>query len=457
MTVLRLDSPIERIDLRMANRRVGTRRAGAPAPPAHAVLADGLGIETVGQLLRLYPRRYIDRSDTQPIRSLRIGQDVTVIARVKRLVKRLTRRRQSMITITIADGTGYLDLLFFNQPWLERQYKEGVELAVSGRVGLYRGRLQLQNQEVEVLRGDEVETIHTGRITPVHPAADGITSRTIRELVHRALQQLGPIPDPLPAALVEGESLSSEDRALRAIHFPEDPQDLALARDRLKFDELFILELGVAFRKHRVESTEQGVAHRSDGPLGEALLGSLPFEPTAAQRRAMKEIAEDMAAPHPMHRLLQGDVGSGKTVVALHAALTAIGSGHQSAVMAPTEVLAGQHHRNLAGLLEPLGGQDLLAVPEPGNAKASPDQERLFTASPDQEGTGGQGPTYAMLTASVTGRDRRRVLDGLRDGAVDLVIGTHALVQEGVELKDLSLAVIDEQHRFGVHQRVLLK
>ncbi|MFN2590393.1 MAG: OB-fold nucleic acid binding domain-containing protein, partial [Actinomycetota bacterium] len=313
MTGLHLNSPVEQIDGRIANRRVGVRRAGATAPPAYRVLDDGLGIRTVGQLLRHYPRRYIDRSTTEPIRTLRIGQDVTVIARVKRVTKRLTRRRQSMVTVTIADGTGYLDLLFFNQPWAERQYGEGVEVAVSGRVAMYRGKLQLQNQEVEVLRGDDAETVHTGRITPVHPATEGVTTRTIRELVHAALQQLPAIPDSLPKSVVRAEALPAEDRALRAIHFPETPDDLSVARHRLKFDELFTLELGVAFRKRRVEATQEGVVHIVDDALGDALLEALPFELTAAQRRAMKEIAEDMAAPRPMHRLLQGDVGSGKT------------------------------------------------------------------------------------------------------------------------------------------------
>jgi ATP-dependent DNA helicase RecG len=456
-----LDSPVHQIDPKVANRRVGVRRGGSDSPPAHAVLADVLGIHTVGQLLRHYPRRYIDRSATEPIRSLRIGQDVTVIANVKRVVKRLTRRRQSMVTVTISDGTGYLDLLFFNQPWTERQYKEGTEVAVSGRVAMYRGKLQLQNQEVEVLRGDDAETVHTGRITPVHPGTEGISTRTIRELVYRALQQVPRIEDPLPRNVVQNEALPPEDRALRAIHFPEDPTDLDTARHRLKFDELFTLELGVAFRKHRLESTQAGIAHRPEGGPAERLLEALPFELTAAQRRAVKEIAEDMAAPRPMHRLLQGDVGSGKTVVALHAALVAIQSGHQAAVMAPTEVLAGQHHRSIAALLEPVGGRDLLTLPDPASRSEPSNQATLFGSGrdgADSEQPAGPPPlTFALLTASVTGADRRRLLRAIAEGAVDLVVGTHALVQEGVEFRDLSLAVIDEQHRFGVHQRIRLK
>ncbi|MGH2572573.1 MAG: ATP-dependent DNA helicase RecG [Actinomycetota bacterium] len=454
MSSLSLDSPILQIDPRVANRRVGFRTKG---PPAHEVLDESLGIRTVSDLLRHYPRRYIDRSATVRIRDLRLGQEATVIGRVRRVGKRLTRRRQSMVTVTVFDGTGYLDLAFFNQPWAATAYREGMELAVSGRAGTYRGRLQLANQEVEVLRGDEGETVHTGRITPVHPATEGITGRTIRELVFRALQELGPIPDPLPTELIGAEELMPEDAAIRGIHFPDDPAVLDRARQRLKFDELFALELGVAYRKRRVERAERGVAHDLRADLAERFLGGLPFELTQAQGRTIKEISEDMAQPRPMNRLLQGDVGSGKTVVALYAAMVAIQSGHQATIMAPTEVLAGQHFRTMADLLPPVGAVDLLSSPP----VADLNQPDLFGASPlapgEQNAANGQGLVYALLTAAVTGKDRQRVRDAVRAGEVDLVVGTHALVQEAVEFADLSLAVIDEQHRFGVHQRITLK
>jgi ATP-dependent DNA helicase RecG len=450
---LTLDRPVLEADQQVANRRSGVRTKG---PPAYQVLEDGLGISTVGELLRHYPRRYIDRSATVPIGELRFrqGQQVTVIGRVRRVDKRLTRRRQSMVTVTLYDGTGSLDLVYFNQPWTASTYREGVELAVSGVAAVYRGRLQLANQEVEILRGDDAETVHTGRITPIHPAAEGITTRTIRELVHRALQRVGPIPDPLPAEVIEGEGLGPEDEALRSIHFPDDPEALARAKDRLKFDELFALELGVAYRKRRVERGAKGVTHDVAGEPARAFLAGLPFEPTSAQRRTLREVEEDMAGSKPMNRLLQGDVGSGKTVVALYAAMVAIQSGHQATIMAPTEVLAGQHFRTAMTLLQSVGGRDLLSVPA---GKPPPaDQTSLLDEMPAAEPTG-DVVTFALLTASVTGRDRQRVLEGVREGTVDLVIGTHALVQEGVEFADLSLAVIDEQHRFGVHQRVILK
>jgi ATP-dependent DNA helicase RecG len=442
---LTLASPVLSIDAKMATRRF--RGKGA----AHEVLADALGIETVGDLLRHYPRRYIDRSATVPIAELRFrqGQEVTVIGQVRRVQKRLTRRRQTMVTVTVYDGTGPLDLVFFNQPWTANQYRAGLELAVSGRVQTYQRRLQLAGQDVEVLRGDDAETVHVGRITPVHPATEGITSRTIRELVYRALHRLEAIPDPLPADVVSADGLGPEDQALRAIHFPDEPPALDRARERLKFDELFALELGVAFRKHRVERDAVGVAHRADGQLTERFIAALPFELTTGQRRAIKEVGQDMAAPRPMNRLLQGDVGSGKTVVALYAALAAVQSGHQATIMAPTEVLAGQHHRTVSSLLASLGGSDFLSTP----VGATPGDQASLLAEPEPA----SDVTFALLAASVTGKDRQRVLDGIRQGAVGIVVGTHALVQEGVEFQDLSLAVIDEQHRFGVHQRVVLK
>ncbi|MBI4172284.1 MAG: ATP-dependent DNA helicase RecG, partial [Actinobacteria bacterium] len=329
-------------------------------------------------------------------------------------------------------------------------YKGGRELAVSGMVTMYGGRLQLANQEVEVLRAEGMETVHTGRITPVHPATEGITTRTIRELVFRALEGLPAIPDPLPEDVVDAESLLSYDWAARKIHFPESQEELAKAQERLKFDELFTLELGVAFRKRRVEAAEVGIAHTADGPLVDRLFETLPFEPTDAQRRAVVDIGEAMARPRPMNLLLQGDVGSGKTMVALHAALVAIQSGHQAAIMAPTEVLAGQHFRSMEAVLGPFGARPFLEMPDrPGDGG----QASLLDAADALHAT----VTYALLAASVTGKDRARILEGIAEGRVDLVVGTHALVQEGVAFKDLSLAVIDEQHRFGVHQRMALK
>jgi ATP-dependent DNA helicase RecG len=446
---LTLSSPIVAIDPKVALRRSGFRTKG---PEARDVLATAFDIHTVGELLHHYPRRYIDRSRVETIRGLKIGAYATVIATVRKVNKRQTRQRRPMVTVTVGDDTGFLELPFFNQPWAATSYRVGVEVAVSGVAQIYRGRLQLANQEVEVLRGDPQDLVHTGRITPIHPASEGITTRTIRELIWRALDGLPPQPDPMPEEVIAAESLSSWDAALRTIHFPADDRELAAARERLKFDELFTLELGVGFRKQRLARDRSGIVHDPDGALTRALRAHVPFEPTGAQLRAMEDVDRAMRAPEPMNLLLQGDVGSGKTLVAVHACLVAIQSGHQAAVMAPTEVLAGQHARSIGELLRPVGGVDAL-----GASGAQPDaQSSLFGGSDPGERP---DPTlrFAMLTGSVTGKDRERIVRGIEDGTIDLVIGTHALVQESVTFHDLSLAVVDEQHRFGLHQRMALK
>ena len=450
---LALDTPVLLVDRKLATRRTGLRDKGEEAQ----VILAGMGIKTVGELIRHYPRRYIDRSAVERIGDLRIGQQATVIARVHKTVKRLTRRRQTMVTVTITDGTGFLDMTFFNQPWAAGIYKEGLEIAVSGTVTRYRGHLQLANQEAEILGGEERDLVHTGRITPVHRASDGVTTRTIRELVFVALERLPPIVDPMPPTLIGAEGLEDLDTALRRVHFPEDADQLARAIERLKFDELFTLELGVAFRKHRLESDREGVAHHAEGVLTDRLTATTPFEPTKAQVRAIEEVGEAMAATRPMNVLLQGDVGSGKTLVAVHACLVAIQSGHQAAIMAPTEVLAGQHARSVGALLEGVGAVNQLDRPPDTPARANGQGSLLESIEEPANGPTANGVTFALLTSAVTGKDRARILAGIADGAIDLVVGTHALLQEGVSFHDLSLAIVDEQHRFGLHQRMALK
>jgi ATP-dependent DNA helicase RecG len=403
-----------------------------------------IGVETVADLLHHYPRRYIDRSATTKIGDLRIGQEATFIGTVRRVRTQYTRRRQAIVTVTVFDGTGYIDLSWFNQTWPARRHREGQEVAVSGKVGAFRGRLRVQNPAVEILRGGDADQVHTGRIVPVHPATEGVSTGVIRRLVHDALGRVRRIEDPVPDQIRRSRRLLPLDAALRQIHFPDDPGAGDRARSRLKFDELFFLELGVAFRKHRVAADTEGMAHTPSGDLTRRFGQALPFELTDAQRRAIEDIDRDMAEPRPMNRLLQGDVGSGKTVVSLHACLVAVQSGHQAAIMAPTEVLAGQHLRTVAALLDPIGARRVSGTDGPPTPQGSLLEE-------------GAGPSYALLTASVTGRERDRILDGVVSGGVDILLGTHALVQERVDFADLSLAVIDEQHRFGLHQRIALK
>jgi len=443
-------SPAKALSLDAAVREVGGvasmptgpgRRGGSPV---HELLARRLGVETVDDLLHHYPRRYLDRSKTVPIRDLKINEEATVIGRVEKTSRVFTRRRQAMVTVIIRDEhRGVLDLFWFNQAWPFRRFRAGMEVMAFGKLGAFRGRLRMQNPTVDVLRGDDGESIHVGRIIPIHPATEGVSPGMIRRLVHDALGRVA-LADPVPPDLRPADGALGRGEALRAIHFPEDEVQLSRARQRLKFDEMFTLELGVAFRKHRVERETKGVAHDLSGTLAKRFLAALPFEPTEGQRAAIAEIEGDMVRPRPMNRLLQGDVGSGKTVVALYAAMVAIQSGHQAAIMAPTEVLAGQHLLKVREFLAPLGAYEV-GEAAPGGQLALGDDR------PEPE------LAYALLSAAVTGKERQRVLDGVASAGIDLVIGTHALVQEGVAFHDLSLAVIDEQHRFGVHQRMVLK
>ena len=445
---LTLASPVVDVDRGLATRRTGSKTKG---PEAWIVLREAFGIEAVGQLLHHYPRRYIDRSRVESIRDLVRDQQATVIATVRSVDKRQAKRRKTnfpIVTVTLADATGQLDLTFFNQPWLATTYKVGMELAVSGLPHPYAGRLQLANQEVEILKGED-DLVHVGRITPVHPAAEGISTKTLRELVHRALEHIPTLTDPLPVEVVVAEKLTDHDAAIRHIHFPADDAELAMSRERLKFDELFMLELGVAYRKQRLAVERKGVTHDAHAALPRRFVAALPFEPTDAQRRAMADVTAAMASSSPMNVLLQGDVGSGKTLVALHACLTAIGSGHQAAIMAPTEVLAGQHGRTAGTLLTGVGAR-------PFGASTPPDRQGSLFHEPAP--SGGAAPlTYAVLTGAVAGNQRAAIVEAIAAGSVDLVIGTHALVQEAITFHDLTLAVIDEQHRFGLHQRMALK
>jgi ATP-dependent DNA helicase RecG len=458
---LTLDSPVPAISRTLAARHMGAR--GNQGPEAAAVLAGSMDVHTVGELLHHYPRTYIDRAHETSIPRLVPGMFATVIGHVTNVYKTYTRRtKKSMVKVTIAgnDGRGRMELTFFNQPWLAATYSKGTELAVSGLVTLYKGRPQFARQEIEVLRTPDQEHVHTSRITPVHKVSEGVSTRTVRELIFRAFEQLPPFEDPMPPEIVRAERLGSYDRAIRDIHFPADDAALDAARERLKFDELFMLELGVAFRKRRAEADQHGVAHDANGELTDRLMATIPFEPTDAQTRAIAEIGEAMARPTPMNVLLQGDVGAGKTLVALHACLTAIGSGHQAAIMAPTEVLAGQHYRSIDALLQGVGAVpylDLVASAPRGRANTA--QASLLDPEPEPEetATAEASIAYAMLTGAVTGKDRTRIVEGIAEGNVDLVVGTHALVQESVSFADLSLAVVDEQHRFGLHQRTALK
>jgi ATP-dependent DNA helicase RecG len=402
------------------------------------------GIETVVDLLQHVPRRYIDRSRIESLSNTPIGVEVTIIGEVHSVKVRRPRRNLMIIEAVITDGKSHLKAIWFNQRFRQQQLAEGSEIALSGKVESFRGSLQMKSPDVDLIRAKS-ESLVTGRVVPVYPTVGGVSSGHLRRGMYNALARSRPITDPLPPDAIERLVLVDRDTAYADIHFPETPERAVPARRRLVFDELFRLEVALALSKRKMIEESVGIAHAPDGSLLPSFIEGLPFQLTGAQRRVMDEIESDLRSPHPMHRLLLGEVGSGKTVVAVAALLDGVEGGYQGAVMAPTEVLANQHYLSITDLLERSG----LAPP-------SDDRPNLFSS-------GGDGVKVALLTsasAEVNFRpeaNREEVLGFIGAGEVDLVVGTHALIQEGVRFASLGIAVIDEQHRFGVHQRVSLK
>ncbi|MGH9053135.1 MAG: ATP-dependent DNA helicase RecG [Acidimicrobiia bacterium] len=395
--------PVERVQGLSGRRGAELRRAG---------------IGSVADLLLHFPRRYVDRSAVVPLADVPVGEEITVVGEVKKVDTRRPRRNLSIVEARLFDGTSYLKAVWFNQPFRARQLRPGVEVALSGKVERYRGRLQMSSPAVDLL-DRPAESLVTGRVVPIHPTAGGVAPGYLRRGIHNALQRSRPLADPLGSEVRGRLNLVSRDEALASIHFPESLEEVEPARRRLVFDELFRLEVALAMRKRRQVDEAAGIGHDPGVGLAEEFVKALPFSLTGAQQRVLAEIQSDMRGPHPMHRLLQGEVGSGKTVVALAALLTAVQGGYQGAVMAPTEVLAEQHYLSMEPLCSLVGVR------------------------------------MALLTSSSP--DRREVLDAVAAGTVDVVVGTHALIQEGVHFHRLGMAVVDEQHRFGVYQRVQLK
>ena len=389
------------------------------------------GISDVLELLMTYPRRWVDRTNQQRVADAALGEEVLLVVEVRGVEERQMRNRRKMVNVRVGDGTGTLRITFFNQPWRARQLTIGLVVAIHGKVEDYRGSLQMTNPVVDLI-GDR-----TGRIVPIYPQSEKvrITTWELAALVDQALRRCESrgLADPLSIADQERLGLIGRFEALKSIHGPDSMADATAARRRLAFDELLRVQVELVRRKRELERTSQGIEHVVGGELVDRFVGALPFPLTEAQRRAIDEIDTDMASPQPMHRLLQGDVGAGKTIVAVAALLNAVSGGHQGALMAPTEVLAEQHGSGVKALLD-----GLVVV----------DGDNLFGERPLR---------VELLTNRVTGQDRREVLAGLADGSVDIVIGTHALIQEGVEFGSLGAVVVDEQHRFGVEQRAALR
>ncbi|HUS43133.1 MAG TPA: ATP-dependent DNA helicase RecG [Ilumatobacteraceae bacterium] len=390
-----------------------------------------IGVDNLLDLVTFYPRRWVDRSNEARIADLEPGEEALVLATVRSVTKRVTRNRRTMVNVNVGDGSGRMEVVFFNQPWRERQLREGLQIALFGKADVYRGGLQMANPVVDLI-GDR-----TGRIVPIYPQSEKVQINTweIAGWVEEALRRCRErgIADPMPSPILRRLNLISRFDSLSNIHLPESISDKEQARRRLAFDELLRVQLVLVLRKRAMERDQRGIAHDLSGDLVQRFHDALPYPLTDAQQRAISEIEHDLAAPHPMHRLLQGDVGSGKTVVAVDTMMVAVQGGHQAALMAPTEVLAEQHASGVRALLSGV------SVPDPGN---------LFGDRPLR---------VELLTNRVTGSDRKEVLAGLASGSVDIVIGTHALIQDAVDFASLGAVVVDEQHRFGVEQRAALR
>jgi ATP-dependent DNA helicase RecG len=387
--------------------------------PARAQQMARLGIETIRDLIYHFPRRYDDFGQLKQINQLNLGEEVTVVGVVRKAENQQTGQRRNMLRVTLSDGTGVIECTWFNQPHLQRTLRPGTEIAVSGQVGEFLGRLVFTSPQWEPLQRD---LLHTGRLVPVYALTEGLPMRWLRTLIRDTLRQWVPrIMDPMPQEILDSADLIDLRSAIMQVHFPESREALAQARTRLCFDELLLLQLGVLRKRHEWRQ-ENGRALAAEPAVIQEFVQGLPFALTGAQERAIQELLHDMAQPVPMSRLLQGDVGSGKTVVAVAAMLAAVRSGYQAALMAPTSILAEQHAASVQGML---------------------------AGYPDVR--------CALLHGGLPNAEKERIRQEVAEGEAAIVIGTHALIQDTVDFDRLALAIVDEQHRFGVLQRDTLR
>mgnify|MGYP001375609806 FL=1 len=391
-----------------------------------------VGINTILDLISYYPRRYIDRSKEATVDSLQTNEEGMVLVNIEKVRSRRMRSRKTLVEVTASDVTGSLKLVFFNQPWREKQLNQGRDAVVFGKVDIYQGQLQMTNPIVDLV-GDR-----TGRIVAVYPQSEiaKLHSWDVDRLVAEALRRVMKVrgfADPVPSDILKKYRLVDRSAAYKGIHRPDSMSEVAEARRRLVFDELFRIQLELLQRKKIIEKTSIGINHSKKENLTEVFLKNLSFELTDSQKRVMNEIRKDLEKEIPMHRLLQGDVGSGKTIVAVFTLLKAVQGGHQGALMAPTEVLAEQHYLGISKFLDNLIVEDSTTL------------------------LGDRPLQVDLLTNRTSSVDRKRINRGLEDGTVDFIIGTHSLIQESVSFNSLGAVVIDEQHRFGVEQRASLK
>ena len=387
--------------------------------PQRAKQLERLGIYTVLDILYHFPRDYQDRTHILPAHSFGQGDLATVKGTVIASQETKPRRGLTITKLTLQEGAATFYAVWFNQPYIRRQYPPGKKLLLTGKMERNFSVPQVQVTDHELLEGDD-EGLHSGRIVPIYPLAENISQRFLRGLLKTTLEALGSqIREFLPDALLDRHHLPCLPEALQNIHFPEDEKAYQRARKRFVLEELFLFQLGLNLQKHRY-IRQPKLHHYQQQLLAKQLLKALPFKLTGAQQRVWQEIKGDMLGAYPMNRLLQGDVGAGKTVVAALALALTVGAGLQGALMAPTEILAEQHAASIMTLLEPLGIK------------------------------------VALLTGS-NRRGRSKLLEAVADGEVQVVIGTHALIQDEVQFKNLALVVVDEQHRFGVRQRAALQ
>ena len=401
------------------------------------VLDTTFGIKSVGDLMRHYPRRYMVRGELSDISALHEGDETTILAQVYSASTRPMRgRKGSMLEVVVTDGTDKLSLTFFNQAWREKDLKVGRQGLFAGKVGVFNNKKQLAHPDYEMIPdGSDVDSAvegFAGKYLPVYPASGKMPSWKISQCAQLAIGALEEIEDFLPTAIREKHNYPSLHQALVQLHQPADLDHAELSRERLTFDEAFLLQSLLVMRRIELKKLNSTSRKRISGGLLDAFDATLPFELTAGQVAVCKEIESDLAQSHPMHRLLQGEVGSGKTIVALRAMLAVIDSGGQAALLAPTEVLAAQHLRTIQKLLGELGQGGMLG----GSEKAT---------------------QITLITGSQSAAARKEALAMAASGNAGIVIGTHALLGEKVEFKDLGLIVVDEQHRFGVEQRDALK
>jgi ATP-dependent DNA helicase RecG len=380
-----------------------------------------MGLSSLIDLLYYFPRRYDDYSQLKPINRLEYGDELTVLATVQSSSSRkINNGRMTITEVVVSDGTGFLRLTWFNQPWIAKSMKTGLQLVLSGKIDMYLGRLVMNNPEWEPI---EKEHLHTNRIVPVYPLTAKITQRWLRKTMHQTTTFWAPrVRDFMPEHILHAARLLDLPNAIAQIHFPDSFEQLKAARNRLSFDEIFLLQLGVLSQKRSWMDAAARIFEVSDEWIAQRT-SKLPFELTGAQNRAITDLRTDMRSGQPMNRLLQGDVGSGKTIVAAIGMAIAAEQGAQSAIMAPTSILAEQHYRKITELLS-----DLL----------NPVEIRL-------------------LIGDTPEAEKQEIRRGLEDGSIKIIVGTHALLEDPVQFKDLHFAVIDEQHRFGVAQRANLR